>query len=157
MPRWHDVRGSCSVAKSSPTLCDPTNCNMQVFPVLHCLPEFTQIHFHWVSDVIRPSHPLLSSSLALSLPQHQSFSINQLFASGGQSIRSSASAPVLPMNIQGWFPWRLTDLISLLSKRLSSVFSSTTVWKHPFFGAQPSLWSSSHIPTWPTEKPRLWL
>ena len=68
------------------------------------------------------------------------------FALGGQSIRASAS--VLPMNIQGWFPLGLTDLISLLSKGLLRVFSSTTVWKHQFFGAQSSLWSTSHIHTW---------
>ena len=59
----------------------------------------------------------------------------------------------LPMNIQGWFPLRLADLISLLSKGLSRVFSSTTVWKHSFFGTQPSLWSTSHIHTWLLEKP----
>ena len=59
----------------------------------------------------------------------------------------------LPMNIQGWFPLRLADLISLLSKGLSRVFSSTTVWKHSFFGTQPSLWSTSHIHTWLLETP----
>ena len=68
-----------------------------------------------------------------------------LFASGGQSIGASASASVLPMNIQDWFPLGLTGWISLLSKGLPRVFSSTTVWKHQFFGAQPSLWSNSHI------------
>ena len=73
----------------------------------------------------------------------------------GQSIRASAS--VLPMNIQGWFPLGLTDLISLQCKGLSRVFSSTTIQKHQFFGAQPSLWSNSHIHTWLLEKPSLWL
>ena len=67
------------------------------------------------------------------------------FTSDGQSIGASASASVLPMNIQVWFPLGLTDLISLLSHGLSSVFSSTTVWKHQFFGAQPSLWSNSYV------------
>ena len=67
-----------------------------------------------------------------------------------------ASASVLPMNIQGWFLLGLTDLISLLSKGLSRVFSSTTVQKHQFFSAQPPLWSSSHIRTWLLEKPELW-
>ena len=61
-----------------------------------------------------------------------------LFASGGLSIEASASVSVLPVNIQGWFPLGLTGLISLLSKGLSRVFSSTTVWKHQFFSAQPS-------------------
>ena len=64
-----------------------------------------------------------------------------------------SSASVLPMNIQGWFPLGLTGLISLLSKGLSRVLSSTTIWKHQFFGAQPSSQSNSHIPTWPLEKP----
>ena len=63
------------------------------------------------------------------------------------------SESVLPMNIQGWFSWGLTDWISLQSKGLSRVFPSTTVWKHQVFSAQPSLWSNSHICTWLLEKP----
>ena len=70
-----------------------------------------------------------------------------------QSIGASASASVLPMNSQSWFPLELTGLISLLSKRLSRVFSNTKVWKHQFFSAQPSLQSKSHIHTWLIEKP----
>ena len=66
-----------------------------------------------------------------------------LFAFGGQS--PGASAPVLPMSIQGWFPLGLPSLISLQSKRVSRVFSSTIIGKHQFFGAQPSLWSNSHL------------
>ena len=64
-----------------------------------------------------------------------------------------ASASVLPMNIQDWFPLGLTDWISLLSKGLSRVFSNTTLQKHQFFGTQLSLWSNSHIHTWLLEKP----
>ena len=82
-----------------------------------------------------------------------SFPMSQLFTAGGQSIRASASTSVLPMNIQGWFPIGLTSLISLHSKGLSRVFSNTTVWKHLFFVAQPSLCSNSHIHTWLLEKP----
>ena len=74
-----------------------------------------------------------------------SFPMSQLFSSGSQSIGTSASVSVLPMNIQGWFPLGLTGLISLLSKGLSRVFPSIIVWKHQFFGTQPSLWSSSHL------------
>ena len=85
-----------------------------------------------------------------SFPTSGSFPLSRLFLSGGQSIGASASASVLPMNIQGWFPSGLTGLISLLSKRL---FSSTTIWKYQFFSAQPSLWSNSHIHTWLLEKP----
>ena len=65
------------------------------------------------------------------------------------SFRFSISPP---MKIQDWFPFRLTGLISLLSRGLSRVFSSTTIWKHKFFSAQPSLWSNSHIHTWLQEK-----
>ena len=102
-------------------------------------------------------HPTISSSVVpfsscpLSFPASGSFPMSQLFTSGGQSIR--ASAPVHPVNIQGWFPLGLTGLISLLSKGLSGVFSSTTVQKHQFFSTQPSLWSNSHIHTWLLEKP----
>ena len=83
----------------------------------------------------------------------ESFPMSQLFASGGQSIGVSALASVLPMNIQGWFPLRLTGLISLQSKGLSTVFSNTTVQKHSFFSTQSSLWSSSHVCTWLLEEP----
>ena len=74
-----------------------------------------------------------------SCPASQSFQTSQFFASGGQSIGVSASASVLPINIQDWFPLGLTGLISLLSKGLSRVFSNTTIQKHQFFGAQLSL------------------
>ena len=78
------------------------------------------------------------SSCPKSFPSSESFPVSWLFASGGQSIGASASASVLPMNIQGWFPLGLTGLISLLSKGLSRVFSSTTIQRHQFFGTQPS-------------------
>ena len=101
-------------------------------------------------------HPMISSSSApffscpRSFPAYGSFPMSQLFALGGQSMR--ASAPVLPKDSQGWFPLGLTSLISLQSKGLSSVFSSTTIWKHLFFGTQLSLWSNSHIHIWWLEK-----
>ena len=103
-------------------------------------------------------HPTILSSVVSfsclqSFPASGSFPVSRLFASDGQSIRASASALVLPMNIQGWFPLGLIGLMSLLAKGLSRVFSSTTVGKHQFFGAQPSLWSSSYIHTWLLEKP----
>ena len=101
-------------------------------------------------------HPNFSSSVApfscfQSFPASGSFPVTELFTSGGQRIE--ASVKVLPMNIQGWFPLGLTGLIALLSKGLSGVFSSTTVWKHHFFSAQTSLRSNSHIHTWLLEKP----
>ena len=108
-------------------------------------------------------HPASSSSVMPLSSCLQSFltsgslPVRQLFTSGSQSIGASALASVLPMNIQDWFPLQLTGLISLQSKRLSKVFSNTTVQKHQFFGTQFSLWSKSHIHTWPLEKPWLWL
>ena len=106
-------------------------------------------------------HPTISSSVLpfsshlQSFPASGSFPRGQFFASGGQSIGVSASASVFPMNSQDWFPLGWTGWISLLSKGLSRVFSSTTVQKHQFFSAQLSLQSNSHILTWPLEKPYL--
>ena len=99
-------------------------------------------------------HPTVSSSVVpfsscpQSFPAPGFFPMGWLFASGGQSIEASTSASVLPKNIQGWFPFGLTGLISLQSKGLSRVSSSITIWKHQFFGTQPSLWYNSHIHTW---------
>ena len=86
-------------------------------------------------------------------PASGSFLISQFFPMGGQSIGASASALGLPMNIQDWFPLGWTGWISLLSKELSRVFSNTTVQKHQFFSARLSSQSTSHIHTWPQEKP----
>ena len=90
-------------------------------------------------------HPTISSSFIpfcclQSFPASASFPMSQLFTSGGQSIGAwaSASASILPMNTQGWFPLGLTGLISLQSRGLSRIFSSSTVWKHQFFDVQPS-------------------
>ena len=95
-------------------------------------------------ESVMPSNHVIPFSFCLqSFTASGSFPVSQLFASGGQSIRASASASVLPVNIQGWFPLRLTGLISLLSKGLSRVFSNTTLQKHQFFGAQPSSQSNS--------------
>ena len=104
-------------------------------------------------------HPTISSSVVpfssclQSFPESGFFPISQFFASCGQSIGVSASASVLPINTQDWFPLGWTGRISLSSKGLSRVFSNTTVQKHQFFGAQLSLWSNSHIHTWLLEKP----
>ena len=103
----------------------------------------SHIHVHWMpSNHLIPCHSLLCLQ---SFPASGSFPVSQLFTSGGQSIGISPSASVLPMSLQGWFPLGLTGLISLQSKGLSRVFSSTTVWKHLFFGTLPSLWSNSHL------------
>ena len=107
----------------------------------------------------RRCHPAISSSVVpfsscpQSLPASGDFPMSQFFASGGQSIRVSALASVLPMNTQDWSPLGWTGWISLQSKGLSRLFSNTTVQKHQFFGAQLSSQSNSHIHTWPLEKP----
>ena len=93
-------------------------------------------------------HPNISSCVATfsscpqSFPTSGSFPVSRLFASGGPSIGASASASVLWMTIQDWFPLGWTGWISLQSKRLSKIFSSNTLQKYRFFSAQPSLWSS---------------
>ena len=106
-------------------------------------------------------HPTISSSVTpfsscpQSFPASRSFPMSQIFASGGQSIGVSASATVLSISIQRWFPLGLNGLISWQSKGLSRVFSSTTIQKHQFFSTQLSLWSNSHICTWLLEKLQL--
>ena len=102
---------------------------------------------------LSPPFPLLSPPSLQSFPASRSFPISWHFASSGRSIGASASASVLPINIQGWFPLGMTGLVSLLSNRLSRVFSYTTVWKHQFFGAQLYLWFKSSTCTWLLEKP----
>ena len=99
----------------------------------------------WCHRTISSSVVPFSSSHLQSFPASRSFPMRQFFVSGGQS--TGASASVLPMNIQGWFPLGLTGLISTQSKGLSRVFSYITVQKHQFFSAQLSLWSNSHIYT----------
>ena len=129
LAQTHTYINSCSVAQLCLTLCDPIDCSMPSFPVLHCLLEFAQTHAHWVGDTI---HPTISSSVtSFSWPQFFPgsgyFPKRWLFASGGQNIGVWALASVLPMSIQDWFPLGLTSLILLQSKGLSRVFSSTTI------------------------------
>ena len=143
-----------SVAQSFLTLCNPMDCSTPGLPVHHQLLDLAPSHVHWVGDAIQPSHPLWSPFLLPSIfPSIRVFPMSQFFPSGGQSIGVSASAWVLPMDIQDWFPLDLIGFISLQSKGLSRVFSNTTVQKDQFFGAQLSLWSNSHIHTWLLEKP----
>ena len=143
-----DVCCYCSIAKLCPTL--------QTHGLQHtrlpCPPPSPRA-FSNPCPLSQWCHPTISSSVTpfsscpQSFPASRSFPISWLFTSGGQSVGALVS--VLPRNIQGWFPLGLIDLISLLSREL---FSSTTVRKHQFFSAQPSLWSSSHIPAWLLEK-----
>ena len=107
----------------------------------------------WWCHITISSSVVPFSSCLQSFPASGSFPMSEHFALGGQSSGASAPASVLLMSIQGWFPLGLTGLISLQSKGLSRVFSSTTIQKHQFFGTQFSLWSSSHICTWLLGKP----
>ena len=133
-------------------LCNLMDCSTPGFPVLHFLSEFAQTHVHWVSDAIQPSPP--SSLLcppALNLSQEQG--LFQWAGSSHQVAKVLELQLQLPINIQGWFPLGLTCLISLLSKELSRVLSSTTIRRHQFFGTHRFLWSNSYIHTWLLEKP----
>ena len=126
-----------AVTKPCSTFCDLMDCSTLGSSVLQHLLEFAQI---MSIELVMPSNhfvlcrPLLPT--AFNLSKHQGL-FQRIFASGGQSIGVSASALVLPMYIQGWFPLELTGLIPLLSKGLSRAFSSTTIRKYQFFGTQP--------------------
>ena len=142
-----------------PTLCDRMDWSTPGFPVLSptsracsnsCLSSW------WCHPTISSSVIPFSSCLQ-SFPASGSFPKSHFFASGGQSIGASASASVLPMNIQDWFSLGWTGWISLQSKGLSRVFSNTTDQKHQFCSTQLSLWFNSHIHTWLLEKPWFWL
>ena len=134
-----------SVAQSCPTLCNPMNYSRPGFPVLHYLPEFAQIHVQWVSDAIQPSHP---ASLLLLPSVVPSSRVSELPLHIKWSKCCSFSFSVSPSNeYSGLISLGVTGLI-LLSEGLSRVFSRITIQKLQFIGAQPSLWSNSHICTW---------
>ena len=140
-----------SVAKWCLTLCNPMDCSIPGFPVLHYLPEFAQTHVHWVGDAIQPSHPLLLPSPALNLAQHlglfqwvsSSHQVTKVLELQHQSFQWIFRTDFL----WGWLVW------SPCCPKDPRVFTSTTVRKHQFFGAQPSLWSNPCIHTWQLEKP----
>ena len=123
-----------SVAQSCPTLCNPMDsraCSTPGLPIHHQLLELAQTQVHRVSDAIQPSSSVIPFSSGLqSFPASGSFPMSQFFATGGQSTGASASASVLLMNIQDWFPLGWTGLIFFQSRGLSRVFSNTTVQKH---------------------------
>ena len=135
----------CSGTKSCPTLCNTMDWQARLpgpSPSPGVWPRSCPLN-QWC-------HPTISSSVALfsfcfqSFPTSGSFPVSQLFSSGGQSIGASFSASVLTMSIQGWSPLGLTGSISLQSKGLSRVFSSTKILKHQFFSTLPSLRSNSY-------------
>ena len=126
------------------TLCNPMDWTPPGFPVLHHLPEYAQAHVHWIIDTIQLSHPLSSpSSPTFSLSQHQGLFQWVDSASGGQSI--GASALVLPMNSQAWFPLGFTCFISLLSLGLGYKWAPESP-RSPFLGLLPSAGHSAPGP-----------
>ena len=128
-----------SVAQLCPTPCNSMDCSMPGLPVHSQLTEFTQTPplSWWCHSTILSS--VVPFSCLQSFLASGAFQMSQFFTSGGQSTGVSASTSVLPMNIQDWSPLGWTDWISLQSKGLSRVFSSTTVQKHQFFSTQLSL------------------
>ena len=148
------VQSSCSVMSNSLWSLD---CSMPGFPVHHQLPELAQTPVHWVGDAIQPSHPLPSPSppAPKSLPESGFFPMSQLFTWGGQSIRVSASASVLPMDIQDWFPLVLTGWISLQSRdshessptpQFKSINSSALSFLHsPTFTSIHDYWKNHSL------------
>ena len=143
------------VVESCLTLCNPMDYSMPRFPVLHHLPEFAQTMP--TESVMLSNHLILYHSLFL-LPSifpsiRVFFNELALCHQVAKVLELQLQASFLPMNIQDWFPSEWTGWISLQSKGLSRVFSSTTIQKHQFFGVLPSLWFNSHIHTWLLEKP----
>ena len=135
----------CSVAKLCLTVCnsvDYSTSGSVSFIIFWSLLKFMSIE-----EVMPSNHFILCCSILLLPSQHQG--LFQWVSSSHQVAKvMGVSAPTLPMNIQGWFPLGMSGLISLLSKELSRVFSSTTIQKHQFFGTQPFFWSNCHIHTW---------
>ena len=122
-------------------------CPLCPSPSPEVFPSWRSLHQWCCSDI--SSSDALFSFCPQSFPASGTFPMSHLFASDDQNSGASASASVLPVNNQGWCPLRLIGLISLLSRGLSGVFSSTTVWRHRFFGALLSLQSSFHNCMWP--------
>ena len=135
----------CSVAQLCLTLCNCIDCSMPGFPVLHYLLELTQTHVLWIFDAIQPSHPLLPPSPPSFFPNIRVFSSESAFCIRWLKSWSFSFSISPSSEYSGLISFRIDWLISLQSKGLSRVFFSTMVRKHQFFGAQPSLWSTSHI------------
>ena len=132
----------------SDSLWPPWTAACQVSLSINNLSKLSLLKLMSIKPVMPSNHLILChlfSPCLQSFPASGSFPMSQFFTSGGQSIKVSASASVLPMNNQDRFPLWWTDLISLQSKGLSRVFSSTTVQQHQFLSTQPSLWSNSHL------------
>ena len=144
----------CSVSQSCLTLYNPMDCSTSGLPVLHHVPEL--LKFTFIESVTPSNHLILWCPLLLLpsiFPSIRVFTNESALRIRWSNTGASASASVLPINIQDWFPLGLTGLISLQSKGFTRIFSNTTVWNHQFSSTQPSLWSNSHIHTWLLENP----
>ena len=132
-------------------LCDLMDCSMPGFPSLHYLPEFAQTHVHWVSDAIQQSHPLLPPSPpAFNISQHQGL-LNRLTLCIRQSEYWNFIVSISPSNdYSRLISFRIDWFDALIVQGTLKSLSSTTVWKHQFFHAQPTLWPNIH--TWLLEK-----
>ena len=128
------------------TPCTATHQTSLSFTISWTLLKLKSIESVMPSNHLILCHPLIF--LPSIFPSVRVFPVSSLFASGGQSIGTSTSASVFPMISKDWFPLGWTGWISLQSKGLSRIFSSTTIWKHQFFCTQPSIWSNSHTHTW---------
>ena len=144
----------CSVSQSCLTLYNPMDCSTSGLPVLHHVPEL--LKFTFIESVTPSNHLILWCPLLLLpsiFPSIRVFTNESALRIRWSNTGASASASVLPINIQDWFPLGSTGLISLQSKGFTRIFSNTTVWNHQFSSTQPSLWSNSHIHTWLLENP----
>jgi len=148
----------CSVVPSCPTLCDPMDCSMPGFCVLHYLLEFAQTHIYLVNDVIQSFHPLLSPSPpALNLSQHQGL-FQWVSSSHRMAKYWSFSFSISPSNeYSGLISFRVGWFALLAVQGTLKSLLQHPVQKHQFFGTQPSLRSNSHTCTWLLEKPWPWL
>ena len=132
--------------------CNPMNCSLPGFSVIHCLPEFVQTHVPRVSNAIQPSHLLSPSSCPQSFLALGSFPVSWLFTSGGHSIGASASASVISVTIQGWFRIDWFDLLDIQGTLQESSPAPQFESINSLVLTQASLWFNSHIHTWLLEK-----
>ena len=138
-------------------LCHPLLLLPSIFPSLRVFSNESALHIRWPKYWRFILIKRLFSSSSFSAIRVYHLPIWDCWYFSWQSWLQLLIHPILPVNIQDWFPLGLTGLISLVSKGLSRIFSSTTIRGHQFFSTQPSLWYISHICTWLLEKPQLWL
>ena len=132
-------------------LCNQMDCSTPGFPVPHHLLKFAQVHVHWIGDDIQPSHLCRPLFLLPSIfPGIRVFSNELNVCIRWPKYWIFSLSPSKEYSSFQWFLLGLTGLISLQSKVLSRVFTTTRIQKHWLFGAQPSLWSSYHSHTWKT-------